>query len=285
MMDPSFVFHVAMTSNARYRKIMLRRPGKEPRPVWQPSSELRLIQRWCADRLFSFLPVHESCFSYVRNRNISMHAAKHRLTRYLSRVDITHFFPSIHRSNIDSLLTRHLKALSIEAPRDVDLLSRLVTRQDKLVIGSPSSPVLSNAIMYDFDHKWSQICTDHKVIYTRYADDIYMSTDVPDVLSSLLIDLKGDLVSMPGFHFSINEKKDVFTSRKRRRCVTGIVLTPDRKLSIGRHEKRKIKSLIHQALNRTLGYQEIQSLLGKLSFVDGAEPAFSGSLRHKYGKT
>jgi hypothetical protein len=139
--------------------------------------------------------------------------------------------------------------------------------------------------MYDFDCKWSQICEDHKVIYSRYADDIYLSTSIPGILSGLLIDLKGDLVSMPNFQFSINEEKNVFTSRKRLRRVTGIVLTPDRRLSIGRHEKRKIKSLIHEALAEKLGHHGIQSLLGMLSFVDGVEPAFSGSLRRKYGET
>jgi RNA-directed DNA polymerase len=284
MMDPSQVLQIAVTSSSRYRKIMLQRPGKEPRPVWQPSSELRLIQRWCADRLFSLLPVHKSCFSYVKDRSIAKHAARHRTTRYLSRVDITGFFPSIRRHNIQSLLTRNKSALSIEAPADVDFLSNLVTRGDSLVIGSPSSPVLSNAIMYDFDRKWSEICEQQEVIYSRYADDIYISANLPGILSGLLINLKHDLVSMPGLRFSINEKKNVFTSRKRLRRVTGIVLTPDQKLSIGRHEKRKIKSLIHQALNRKLGYQEIQSLLGRLSFVDGVEPTFALSLRRKYGE-
>jgi RNA-directed DNA polymerase len=82
----------------------------------------------------------------------------------------------------------------------------------KLVIGAPTSPVLSNALMYDFDQKWSQICTDYQVTYTRYADDIYMSTKLRDVLSPLLVSLKADLVEMPGFNFSINTEKDVFTS-------------------------------------------------------------------------
>jgi len=284
MMDPLDVYRIAITADLRYREIVLHRPGKEPRHVWQPSSELRLIQRWCADRLLCALPIHAACFSYVRNRNISMHARRHSSTSYLARIDIRHFFPSIRRHNVRSLIEGYKDMLRIETPREVDLLSGLVTRRDSLVIGSPSSPVISNAIMFDFDNKWSKICEGCHVIYSRYADDIYVSASLPGILSGLLLDLKNDLVSMPQFNFAINAEKDVFTSRKRLRRVTGIVLTPDRKMSIGRHEKRKIKGLIHKALSHELGNKEIQSLLGKLSFVDGVEPTFSESLIRKYGE-
>jgi hypothetical protein len=283
LMDRDDVVHVALTADMRYREVLLRRPGKEPRHVWQPSSELRLIQRWCADKLFCLLPVHAACFSYVKNRNIAMHAAVHRSTSFLARIDIRHFFPSIRRHNVAALLAGNLNALRIEDPSETNLLSRLVTRRDMLVIGAPSSPVLSNAIMFEFDSKWSQICEEHHVIYSRYADDIYLSTSLRGILSQLLVELKADLTSMPDLRFSINRTKDLYTSRKRRRRVTGIVLTPDRRISIGRDEKRRIKSLIHKALTNKVGFKEIQSLLGKLSYVDDVEPLFSESLTRKYG--
>jgi hypothetical protein len=211
-MDPEEVYRIAISADARYRQILLRIPGKNVRLVYQPSSELRLIQRWCSDRLFNVLPIHDSCFSYVKGRNIAMHARVHAPNGYLSRVDIRQFFPSLQGKSVVALLFRHRDALKVATEREISLLSLLVTRMGKLVIGAPSSPVLSNALMYDFDQKWSQICTDYQVTYTRYADDIYMSTKLRDVLSPLLVSLKADLVEMPGFNFSINTEKDVFTS-------------------------------------------------------------------------
>jgi hypothetical protein len=284
MMNPDEINHIAMTADIRYRRITLYRPGKEPRHVWQPSSELRLIQRWCADKIFCFLPVHTSCFSYVKKRNIAKHAEVHKLTNYLARIDIRHFFPSIHRHNVISLLARYKNALHVETDSDIDTMSRIATRRDALVIGSPSSPVISNAIMFSFDSKWEEICRNCHVIYSRYADDIYISSLQPGILSGLLIELKRDLESMPQFDFVINAKKDVFTSRKRLQRVTGIIITSDHKLSIGRSEKRKIKGQIYKALNHILDPNDVQKLLGKLSYIDDVEPTFSRSLILKYGE-
>jgi hypothetical protein len=284
-MEPSEVYRIAISADVRYREIVLHIPGKKDRHVFQPSSELRLIQRWCSDRLFNALPVHESCFSYAKGKNIAMHARVHAANNYLARIDIRQFFPSLLGRNVLSLLYRHREALGIETEREISLVSLLVTRMGKLVIGAPSSPVISNALLYDYDRKWSQICADSSVIYTRYADDLYLSTKVPNVLSDFLVALKKDLVEMPEFSFSINTEKDVFTSRRRLRRVTGIVLTPDGSLSIGRQKKRKIKALIHQALNSGMESREIQSLIGLLSHVDSVDRSFSTSLLRKYGAT
>jgi len=282
-MEPANIHRVATTADKRYREILLRIPGKKERLVYQPSSELRLIQRWCADRLFITLPVHESCFSYRTGRNIAMHASAHVASNYLSRIDIRKFFPSLQGKNVVDLLLRHRIALKLATDAEVSLVSLLVTRQGNLVIGSPSSPILSNALLYDFDQKWAQICSENQTQYTRYADDIYLSTRLPNILSNLTMALKKDLVEMPGFKFQINTEKDVFTSRRKLRRVTGVVLTPNERLSIGRKKKREVKALIHQALNGRQDVQQIQRLLGMLSHVDSVDPAFSRSLLRKYG--
>jgi hypothetical protein len=52
---------------------------------------------------------------------------------------------------------------------------------------------------------------------------------------------------------------------------------------LGRDKKRKVKALIHQALNSQLSVHEVQSLLGMLSHIDSVDPEFSISLRRKYG--
>ena len=97
--------------------------------------------------------------------------------------------------------------------------------------------------------------------------------------------LKKDIVEMQDFKFEINTEKDVFTSRRRLRKVTGVVLTPNGSLSIGRGKKRKVKALIHQALTTKQDVQRIQSLLGLLSHVESVDPNFSQSLLRKYGAT
>ena len=282
-MEPSEVYRIAISADSRYREITLRIPGKKERKVYQPSSELRVIQRWCSVRLFSRLPVHESCFSYVQGRNIAMHAKAHSANGYLARIDIRNFFPSLQRQNVAKLLDRNRRQLDLVTEREVWLLSLFATRSGRLVIGAPSSPALSNALLYDFDAKWSQLCGEMQVIYTRYADDIYLSTAERNKLSDIIVALKTDLVNLPGFSFSINSEKDVFTSRRRLKRVTGIVITPQGELSLGRDKKRKVKALVHQALDGKLATKEVESLLGMLSHIDSIDSSFSMSLIRKYG--
>jgi hypothetical protein len=214
-----------------------------------------------------------------------MHASVHAANNYLSRIDIRKFFPSLLGSNVVELLRRHRTDLELTTDSEISLVSLLVTRYGNLVIGSPSSPILSNALLYDFDRKWANICSENAAQYTRYADDIYLSTRLPNVLSDVMLALKKDLVEMQGFRFEINTEKDVFTSRRRLRRVTGVVLTPKGSLSIGREKKRIVKALIYQALNAKLDAQRIQSLLGLLSHVGSVDPAFSQCLLRKYGET
>ncbi len=80
----------------------------------------------------------------------------------------------------------------------------------------------------------------------------------------------------------INEAKTAFSSRKRRRLAAGLVLTSDRKISIGRDRKRVLKSLVWKLKRRELTPEEIASLRGWISYLRSVEPAFLVSLQRKY---
>lgn len=284
-LDEKLVSRIALSADRQYRAIEIGGQKKKKRMVYQPSTELRIIQRWCTDHLFTRLPVHESCFSYVKNKNIAMHARAHIRGKYLARVDIRQFFPSLNRKAVLDLLNEFRTPLGLESQKDAWFISLIVTREGNLVIGAPSSPILSNALLFDFDRKWSGKCSELKVTYTRYADDIYLSTEQRDILSPLLVALKEDLITMPRFKFQINQEKDIFTSRKRRRRITGVTLTSDERISIGREKKRELKAKIHKALSNGAGIEDVQSLLGMLAHIDSVEPTFAEALRKKYGET
>jgi hypothetical protein len=80
----------------------------------------------------------------------------------------------------------------------------------------------------------------------------------------------------------INTKKTVFASRKGRRNVTGVVLTPDKKLSVGRERKKTIRAMYHRHRCGLLDQKEQERLAGLLSFVDSIEPGFSERLAKSY---
>ncbi|MBR7437195.1 reverse transcriptase domain-containing protein, partial [Klebsiella pneumoniae] len=52
----------------------------------------------------------------------------------------------------------------------------------RLSIGAPSSPKISNVVMYFFDEKMTKKCAALGITYSRYADDLTFSTKVKGVL-------------------------------------------------------------------------------------------------------
>ncbi|MCP6612430.1 reverse transcriptase domain-containing protein, partial [Klebsiella pneumoniae] len=57
------------------------------------------------------------------------------------------------------------------------LIAKIACHQDKLPQGSPCSPVITNLILVSLDRRLSNLCNSVGCTYTRYADDITISTN------------------------------------------------------------------------------------------------------------
>lgn len=82
---------------------------------------------------------------------------------------------------------------------------------------------------------------------------------------------------------TFNEKKRGLYTKGQRRMVTGLILTPDGRISIGRERKREISSLLHKATLNQLDVERKGFLKGMLGFCLASEPSFVNSMRKKYG--
>jgi RNA-directed DNA polymerase len=165
---------------------------------------------------------------------------------------------------------------------DIQFIRRIVCRFDSLTIGAPTSPLLSNSIMYDFDSYWASRSAEVGVRYTRYADDLYFSTNQANVLNRTFESLRESLNLSHRPVLRINDEKTSFSSRKRKRISAGLVLTSDRKVSIGRDKKRFIKSQVLKLTQRRLNSTEVLSLRGWIAYCLSVEPVFVSALERKY---
>jgi RNA-directed DNA polymerase len=218
-----------------------------------------------------------------------MHANEHLHSNFLAKMDFSEFFPSIGEKWLRAFLldnvNRGVLPLAVDAVPDV---VRLCCRADAdtgalaLSIGSPSSPALSNSILFELDKMASQMCVEAGCLYTRYADDIYISSRDREVVSSSAERFRG-LVKDFSPYLSFNEAKYLNVSRKSRRKVTGMMLTPDRRLSVGRDLKRKIKTEIYLWSLGQLSLDKTSHLCGLISYVRGVEPVFYDALSKKFG--
>lgn len=283
------VERIVISAPYRYKHYTIPKRDGSPRDIHHPSPALKAVQRWVVNDLLSELPVHDCVYSYRKGRNIAMHASQHSRSNYVTRFDFSDFFPSI-----TGVVLRNLLAGSVEKGllhfdgKVVEAVIRLVCRHNKnsnrlvLSIGAPSSPHLSNALLYDFDCEMAQIVERMKGIYTRYADDIYISSDSKDSIGKLEQAFM-TIVGRKLPYLQVNQKKTQHLSRKRRMSVTGINITPQRKLSIGRDLKRSVKTQVFLALRGELQSDEINKLSGMLAHVSSVEPAFMESLVNKFG--
>lgn len=287
----TYLTKLAKKAPYSYRHYKIPKKNGGTRDIFHPSAELKVIQLWVVDHILRNLPVHQCVYSYKKNVNVAMHAERHRKANFLVRLDIQNFFPSITESDVRQLLLSKFSFISNQLPvSDIDLVCRLVCRaKDKtkklsLTIGAPSSPALSNAMLFDFDIKISNHCKTLGVTYTRYADDMYFSTNKPNTLDGVVNHVRVALEEMPWPRLKLNEDKTVFTSRKRRRVVTGVTLTSDKKLSIGRDMKRQIRTQVFLCLNNQLQPDDVAKLRGRLSYYRSVEPGFLKNLIQKFGE-
>lgn len=284
-LNPNYLQKLVKTASHRYKIYYVQKRTGGMREIAHPATELKLLQRWLVDNIFSCLPIHDSVYSYRKGIGIRELAKQHYKNKYLLRIDFTNFFPSIKGNDIQKLIKRNANLMPFPLSRDdFSIIRSVVCKDDHLPIGAPSSPVITNAILFDFDSICYLKAKSHGVKYTRYADDIYFSTNQSHELESIYKEFINDLKSLNNPKLKINEHKTVFSSKKNKRIVTGLILTSDNKISIGRAKKRYIKSMVHHFILGDLSEKDLSYLRGYLAYIKSVEPSFLIHLGSKFDK-
>ena len=275
---------IAATASFRYFNFEVDKKTTGKRLISHPSRELKSIQRWLNKAFLSKLPVHASATAYRRGSSIRANADLHRLSNFTVRFDFKEFFPSFTQDGINSFLAEQNDSFNFGInAEDIAFIVAIVTRHGALTIGAPTSPHLTNAMMYGFDEQMTKFCESRHLVYTRYADDVFVSTSEPGGLEEVSSVLHEIVASLPWVKLVVNKDKTAFLSRKYRRTITGLTITPDRKISIGRKRKKFIKSMIYRFAQNSLTPQESGQLSGLIGFVYSVEREFYNNLCKKYG--
>jgi hypothetical protein len=256
------------------------------RTIAQPAKETKFIQRWLIQNIFSKLPVHECASAYKDGASIKKNANAHKSNSYVTKLDFKDFFPSITSNDLVKHISIHLgNSLGTQDIQDIARISciRLQGKSDLcLSVGAPSSPVLSNSIMYNFDTEIFAWCAKNGIAYTRYADDLTFSTCTKNISSDIEPFVRGVTQKLTYPSLSLNNNKTTHLSKKHQRRITGIIINNDGNLSLGRNRKREISALIHKISLGILPELEIFRLQGLLGFAKDVEPLFVARMRGKY---
>jgi hypothetical protein len=81
---------------------------------------------------------------------------------------------------------------------------------------------------------------------------------------------------------TINDSKTIFSSKKRRRVITGLIITHEDKVSLGREFKRFLRVGLHKATKGEFDAKVIRSLAGTIAYAYSIEPAYVRTILDKY---
>lgn len=272
----------------RYKVFYIaKRKGEELREIAQPASEVKYLQRTLMEILLKDLPIHSAATAYRKGYSLLDNASPHAgAGRPILKMDLRNFFPSIRSRDWET----YCQTYGIFSdPRDAHTSARLLFfrppggRVLRLSIGAPSSPMLSNILMAEFDELVTQAVAQDHVTYTRYADDLTFSAPRTGYLVNVKKDVARVIRSLRFPKLDINSKKTVYATAKYHREITGLVLANDGRVTVGRDYKRTVSAMVHRFRTKGMTDGDTQMLAGKLAYISSVEPNFLRTIADKYG--
>ncbi len=252
-----------------YHPVTLAKENGGTRTLQVPDEPLKRVQRAIADRLLPLQPVSPYATAYRPGAGVVKNARPHVGNETIFKLDIAHFFDSIRYTDVkDKVFPAHRYGEPIRI-----LLTMLCYHGDVLPQGAPTSPAISNIVLYDFDCAVEEYCRQRGITYTRYCDDMTFSGHLEPVEE--LVDFVTEKLQENGF--LLNRKKTALVPAARRQSVTGVVV--NEKLNVADSYKRQIRTELHflekygvsshlqRTGNATDPAMYLQSLLGKINYV------------------
>lgn len=221
-----------ISSNKKfYRTFSIPKRNGGERVISAPYPSLKQVQEWIYRIVL--LPRTElpSCaVGFVPQKSIVDNAAPHIGAKYLLKMDLKDFFPSIS-------LTRVIAAFQYLGyyPRMAYYLARLCCEDNHLPQGAPTSPILSNIIAKHLDKRLSTLASKYDLVYTRYADDLTFSGDHIPVK---FIEIVTSIAEEEGF--AVNQEKTKILGPSCRKIITGVSISSG-KTCIPRATKRLVR--------------------------------------------
>jgi|ERR1035441_8111602 retron-type reverse transcriptase len=241
-----------------YRRFQIPKRSGGVREIATPRVFLKVIQRWILLNVLYRRPLPAVVTGFAPGRGLLANASFHLGHRYLVKIDIQDFFPSIGLRQVESVY-RHFGF----PDRVLALLTKLSLLDGALPQGAPTSPYLANLVFHPCDSQIIALAESHGIAYSRYADDLTFSSNNP-ITGSLVTDI---VETIEGHSFRINRGKLRFSGPGQRLITTGMVVNvaahPIRRL------RRQLRARFHQAeLNPLHFTEQAHQLLGWAAYVN-----------------
>ncbi|PVD42964.1 RNA-directed DNA polymerase [Serratia liquefaciens] len=265
--------------------------------LYQCSARLKVIHTFLSRFVFSEMPVRKDIvFSYQKDVNIADAVRPHCNSEFIFRTDISKFFSSISAEAVSHMLSKYCENIRTvdakEVRENIDRIVYLCTIDNCLPVGFSCSPSISNFCFYDYDNIIEAYCNEKGYIYSRYSDDLIISSQDEMDKDTITGDLTTILSSDVFLKLSINHKKTKVITKKYERKILGISILNDGKMTVSKVTKTDIEVKLHLLKTdrkKLMDYTKmdemasILSIAGVLSQINNIDKDYLFHLRKKYG--
>ncbi len=281
------------------------------RPIVAPEPLLMRVHRWLNSRVLNLVPVHANSHAYVPGRSVIACAARHSSCSWMLKSDIHSYFSSIDERDVYRVFRRlgYQPLLAFELSRLCTISPGLTSNTKSkykeipsyhqrlvgtLPQGAPTSGMLANLASEELDRRLSQWALDKNYVYTRYSDDITLSSARPFDRAEAETDLDDLKTIIRSCSLRPHDGKSRIVSPGARKIVLGLLvdgpsprLTVESRRRLDEHIRCTAKFGLHahsssRGFKSTIGF--VRHIEGHLAFAAGVEPSWADVRRERWSR-
>ncbi|MBR9874556.1 MAG: RNA-directed DNA polymerase [Vibrionaceae bacterium] len=277
--------------------------------IYSPSDKLKKMQRFINGSILEYADFNKDVvYSYLKGNSVRDAVELHSKSQYYFQTDIHNFFGTITGYNVKKSLEEQFSNVPIsDLDNYKDFLFNLMVVDGKLPVGFSTSPLLSNICLYNFDNALYKYCESNGFLYTRYSDDIVVSSDSHISIDEISEKIQSLLLIHVNESAKLNKRKTKAHSKGEKINILGYNILPNDEITISSKDKKETEILLHFYLNdldrfdnyvrnnisprfrnvddkssREIG---ISSLSGRIIGINAMDRKYLTKLRKKYGNT
>jgi RNA-directed DNA polymerase len=241
---------------SKYKSFPIAKKSDGERIIDAPIGKLKIYQRALANILYECDDEIQTgrrplSHAFRKGQSIVTNATVHKRRRFVLNLDLENFFPTLTFPRVRGFFIKDQSfALT---PECATILAQIACFKGALPQGSPCSPIISDLVTRILDQRLARFAKQHRVTYSRYADDITFSTNEKTFPAAVAIGggspaepwtLGQPLINkIVGSDFSINQTKTRMQVSPSRQMVTG--LTVNQKVNVSQAYWRGVRSMCH----------------------------------------
>lgn len=235
--------------------------------------------------------------AYSSKRSNITNAEQHLGYKYCLKSDVENYFESIDYDLFEKILLKRYESLTVNGKQrnfDKDLLDIIkrycfITNESNrsfLPQGYCTSPVIANIVgYYEIDEKIMHYINkvDNNIVYTRYSDDITISTNDEATIEQIVTKF-GKINEYLKFSFR-EDKTFLYKPGDDHKRITGIQV--GNRLSISNRKIKKVSSglqnvINHSDMNKSLAIKEVKKLKAQLIYYNKVDNLNKRVIREIY---